>query len=133
MKRPVITDKAPAAIGPYAQANVVGDFIFASGQIPIDPATGEVVSDIAAQTHQVFKNIAAIMRAAGSDMDHVVKTTVFLKDMNDFGVMNGIYEEYFSKGNYPSRSAVEVARLPKDVLIEVEVIAERVKPAYTPL
>ncbi len=133
MKRPVITNKAPAAIGPYAQANVVGDFIFASGQIPIIPETGELAEGIEAQTHQVLKNISAIMKAAGSDMDHVVKTTVFLKDMNHFAVMNSIYAEYFSMGNYPSRSAVEVSRLPKDVLIEIEVIAERIKPVYTPL
>ena len=124
MRKTVSTDKAPAAIGPYSQANIFGDLVFTSGQIPLNPATGEIVgTTIEEQTHQVFSNIKAILEAAGSSLDKVLKTTVFIKDMNDFGKMNEIYAEYFTEGTYPSRSAVEVARLPKDVLVEVETIA----------
>lgn len=124
MRKTVSTDKAPAAIGPYSQANIFGNFVFTSGQIPLDPATGEIVgTTIEDQTRQVFSNIKAILEAAGSSLDKVLKTTVFIKDMNDFGKMNEIYAEYFTQGAYPSRSAVEVARLPKDVLVEVETIA----------
>ena len=124
MRKTVSTDKAPAAIGPYSQANIFGDLVFTSGQIPLNPATGEIVgTTIEEQTHQVFSNIKAILEAAGSSLDKVLKTTVFIKDMNDFGKMNEIYAEYFTEGVYPSRSAVEVARLPKDVLVEVETIA----------
>ncbi len=126
MKKTVSTDKAPAALGPYSQANIFGDFIFTSGQIPLDPATGEISgTTIEEQTRQVFRNISAILEAAGSSLDKVLKTTVFLKDMNDFGRMNEIYAEFFTEGSYPSRSAVEVARLPKDVLIEIETVACR--------
>lgn len=124
MKTPVSTKKAPAAIGPYAQGNVVGNLLFASGQIPLDPETGVIPEGIEAQATQSLKNAKAIVEAAGSSMDKVVKTTVFLKDMNDFAKMNEIYGTFFTEGQYPSRSAVEVARLPKDVLIEIEVIAE---------
>ena len=118
----ISTDKAPAAIGPYSQARVVGDLIFASGQIPIIPATGALAEGLEAQAEQVFTNIAHLLEAAGSDMGHVVKTTVFIKDMNDFGAINAIYARHFREP-FPARSCVEVARLPKDVLLECEVIA----------
>ena len=118
----ISTDKAPAAIGPYSQARVVGDLIFASGQIPIIPATGALAGGLEAQAEQVFTNIAHLLEAAGSDMGHVVKTTVFIKDMNDFGAINAIYARHFREP-FPARSCVEVARLPKDVLLECEVIA----------
>ncbi|MBY5035600.1 RidA family protein [Streptococcus gallolyticus] len=117
------TDKAPAAIGPYVQAKIVGDFLFASGQVPLSPETGEVVgTTIQEQTEQVLKNIAAILTEAGTDFDHVVKTTCFLADMNDFVPFNEVYATAFS-AEFPARSAVEVARLPRDVKVEVEVIA----------
>ena len=124
MKTPVATKKAPAAIGPYAQGNIVGNLLFASGQIPLDPETGIIPEGIEAQAAQSLKNVKAIVEAAGSSMDKVIKTTVFMKDMNDFARMNAVYAEFFTEGQYPSRSAVEVARLPKDVLVEIEVIAE---------
>lgn len=117
------TDKAPKAIGPYVQGNIVNGLLFASGQVPLSPETGEIVgSTIEEQTRQVLKNIAAILEEVGSDFDHVVKTTCFLKNMNDFTAFNEIYAEAF-KNHLPARSAVEVARLPKDVLIEIEIIA----------
>lgn len=124
MKTPVATTKAPAAIGPYAQGNIFGNLLFASGQIPVDPETGLIPEGIEAQATQSLKNVKAVVEAAGSSMDKVIKTIVFLKDMNDFAAMNAIYATFFTEGQYPSRSAVEVARLPKDVLIEIEVIAE---------
>ncbi len=119
----ISTDKAPAAIGPYSQARVVGNLIFASGQIPIIPATGALAEGLEAQAEQVFTNIANLLEAAGSDMGHVVKTTVFIKDMNDFAALNKVYAELFGDTK-PARSCVEVARLPKDVLVEIECIAE---------
>ena len=119
----VSTDKAPAAIGPYSQAQIVGSMVYTSGQIPIDPATGAIVEGLEAQAHQVFKNISALLEAAGSHISKVVKTTVFIKDMNDFAAINAVYGQYFTQP-YPARSCVEVARLPKDVLLECEVIAE---------
>lgn len=119
----VSTTNAPAAIGPYSQAQIVGNLVYTSGQVGIDPATGLVPDGVEAQAHQVFKNISALMTAAGSDMSKVVKTTVFIKDMNDFGTVNGIYAQYFTEP-FPARSCVEVSRLPKDVLVECEVIAE---------
>ena len=122
--QPVSTDKAPAAIGPYSQAQIVGDLIFTSGQIPIDPATGAIAVGLEAQAHQVFQNLAALLKAAGSDLSKAVKTTVFIKDMNDFAAINAVYAQYFTDP-FPARSCVEVARLPKDVLLECEVIAER--------
>ena len=123
MRKIVATDKAPAAIGPYAQANIIGDLVITSGQIPIDPATGNLVeSDIEAQTKQVFKNLKAVLEAAGSGLDKIVKTTCFMDNMNDFAKMNEVYASFFS-GDYPSRSAVEVAKLPKGALIEIEAIA----------
>ena len=117
------TKKAPAAIGPYAQANIIGDLVITSGQIPIDPATGNLVEgDIEAQTKQVFENLKAVLEAAGSGLDKIVKTTCFMDNMNDFAKMNEVYASFFS-GDYPSRSAVEVAKLPKGALIEIEAIA----------
>ena len=123
MRKLVATDKAPAAIGPYAQANIIGNLVITSGQIPIDPATGNLVEgDIEVQTRQVFANLKAVLEAAGSSLDKIVKTTCFMDNMNDFAKMNEIYASFFS-GDYPSRSAVEVAKLPKGALIEIEVIA----------
>ena len=119
----VATEKAPAAIGPYSQAQIAGGLVYTSGQIPVDPETGAIAQGVEAQAHQVFKNIGELLKAAGSDIGRVVKTTVFIKDMNDFGAINGIYGQYFTEP-YPARSCVEVARLPKDVLIECEAIAE---------
>lgn len=120
----VSTNQAPAAIGPYSQANRVGDFIFTSGQIPLDPNTGEMAeATIEAQTEQVLKNVKAVLEAGGSCLDHVIKTTVFLKNMSDFAKMNEVYSRYFSEGSLPSRSAVAVAELPKGALVEIEVIA----------
>lgn len=119
----VATDKAPAAIGPYSQAQIVGSLVYTSGQIPIDPATGVIPEGVEAQAHQVFKNVSEVVKAAGSDMSRVVKTTVFIKNMDDFAAINAVYAQYFS-APYPARSCVEVARLPKDVLLECEAIAE---------
>jgi 2-iminobutanoate/2-iminopropanoate deaminase len=119
----VHTDEAPKAIGPYAQAIVANGMVFCAGQTPIDPATGNLVEGgIEAQSHQALKNIGAVLRAAGSDYNKVMKTTVFLKNMNDFAMMNGIYATYFADSP-PARSTVEVARLPKDCLFEIECIA----------
>ena len=112
----VATNHAPAALGPYAQAQVSGGFVFTSGQIGIDPATGAIPDGIEAQAHQVFRNLTAVLQAAGSDMSKAVKTTVFIKNMDDFATVNA--------EPFPARSCVEVARLPKDVLVECEVIAE---------
>ncbi len=122
MRKVVATAGAPAAIGPYSQGNITGDFLYISGQLPINPQTGEMPAGVEAQTKQSLENVKAIVEAAGGTMDHVIKTTVFLNDMNDFGTMNGVYASYFTEGLYPSRSAVEVARLPKDALVEVEAI-----------
>ena len=123
-KKVIVTDKAPAAIGPYSQAIEADGFIFASGQIPIDPATGDIPEGIEAQAKQALTNVSNLMKASGLSMDNVIKTSVFIKDMNDFAKVNEVYATFFS-GDYPARSCVEVARLPKDVLIEVEVIAKR--------
>lgn len=119
----ISTANAPAAIGPYAQGNIAGGLLFASGQIPLDPETGEIVgSTIEEQTAQVMKNVAAILEAAGTDFDHVVKTTCFLNDMNDFAAFNAEYAKSFGEVR-PARSAVAVEKLPKGALVEVEVIA----------
>lgn len=124
-KKVVKTDAAPGALGPYSQAIVAGGVVYCAGQIPLDPATGNIVSGgIAQQTEQVLKNLRAVLKAAGSDLDRAVKTTVFLKDMNDFGAMNAVYgrPEYFGSAA-PARSTVQVARLPRDVSVEIEVVA----------
>lgn len=123
-KKVISTTNAPAAIGPYSQAIEVNGFIYASGQIPIIPATGELAVGIEAQAKQALTNVKAIMEECGLTMDNIVKTSVFIKDMNDFAKVNEVYATFFT-GDYPARSCVEVARLPKDVLIEVEVIAAR--------
>ncbi|MEF3276016.1 MAG: RidA family protein [Chloroflexus sp.] len=119
----ITTNAAPAAIGPYSQAIRAGNLIFVSGQLPINPTTGEMISDdIGAMTRQIFTNIAAILQAAGSSLDRIVKTTVFLADLNDFAAMNAAYAEHFGDAP-PARSTVQVARLPRDARIEIEVIA----------
>jgi 2-iminobutanoate/2-iminopropanoate deaminase len=127
MLKKVETSQAPQAIGPYSQAMVAGDLVFTSGQIPLTPEGEIVEADIVKQTLQVFANIRAVLQAAGSDLDQVIKTTVFIKDMNQFQQINEIYAEYFTD-HKPARSCVEVARLPKNVLIEMEAIARR-KPS----
>ena len=119
----VSTTNAPAALGPYSQAQVVGSMVYTSGQLGIDPATGALLEGVEAQAHQAFKNLAAVLKAAGSDMSKVVKTTVFIKNMDDFGAVNAVYAQYFTEP-FPARSCVEVARLPKDGLVECEVIEE---------
>lgn len=122
MKKAISTDKAPAAIGPYSQAIEVNGMVYTSGVIPVVPATGEIPEGVEAQARQAIGNLAALLEAAGTSTQKVVKTTVFIKEMNDFGKINEIYAEFFT-GTYPARSCVEVARLPKDVLIEIEAIA----------
>ncbi|MCJ7644311.1 MAG: RidA family protein [Candidatus Aminicenantes bacterium] len=123
MKKEVKTDKAPKALGPYSQAIVANGFVFASGQIAVDPATGELnQGSLEDQARQVLKNLTAVLEAAGSSMDHVVKANVYLQDMNDFAKMNAVYAEFF-KAPYPARAAVQVARLPRDVKIEIEAVA----------
>lgn len=123
MRTAVSTEKAPKAIGPYSQAVRAGQLLFISGQIPIDPATGNLIAgDIAAMTHRVFANIREILAAAGASLDQVVRTTVFLADMNDFAAMNEVYATYFSLPA-PARSTVQAARLPKDARVEIDVIA----------
>lgn len=120
----ISTSNAPAAIGPYSQAIVSGNLIFSSGQIPINPATGNIeASDISAQADQACKNIQAVLEAAGSSLEKVVKTTCFLQDIKDFAAFNAVYEKYFV--NKPARSCVEVGALPKGALVEIEVIAEK--------
>ena len=124
-KRSIIqTDNAPAAVGPYAQANLAKCFIFTSGQIPLDPVSNVIVGDeITKQTEQTIENLKAVLEAAGSGIDRVIKTTVFLTDINDFGKMNEVYARYFSGDELPSRSTIQVAALPKGALVEIEAIA----------
>lgn len=122
MKTVVSTEKAPAALGPYSQANIVGNLVFTSGMVPINPVDGSIPSDVKEQAEQSLNNIKAVLEAAGSSMDKVFKTTVFIKNMDDFGKINEVYATFFN-GDFPSRSCVEVARLPKDVLVEMEAIA----------
>ena len=124
-KKVVQTETAPKALGPYSQAIAAVGMIYCAGQIPLDPKTGNIVAGgVAEQTHQVLKNLRAVLKAAGSDLDRAVKTTVFVKNMNDFAAMNEVYgrPEYFGS-TAPARSTVEVARLPRDVLVEIEVVA----------
>jgi 2-iminobutanoate/2-iminopropanoate deaminase len=126
-KQAVSTTSAPAAIGPYSQAVRIGDFLYSSGQVALDPATGALVAGgIEAQTTRVLENLKAVLKAADTDLKNVVKTTVFLKNMGDFASMNAIYAKYFAPDGVvaPARSTVEVARLPKDALVEIEVIAK---------
>lgn len=123
MKQVIHTNEAPQAIGPYSQAIMAGNMLFVSGQIPVVPATGEVVSaDVEAQTKQCLENLKAVLAAAGLTLEDVVKTTVFIKNMDDFGKINAVYGQYFQE-NCPARACVEVARLPKDVQVEMEAIA----------
>lgn len=125
-KTPISTEKAPAAIGPYSQAIRVGDFLYTSGQVALDPATGQIVAGgIEAQTIRVLENLKAVLEAGGASLGQVFKTSVFLKDMSDFAAMNAVYGKYFAPEGMvpPARSTMEVARLPKDALVEIEVIA----------
>jgi 2-iminobutanoate/2-iminopropanoate deaminase len=123
MRDVIATDQAPKAIGPYSQAIRANGFVFTSGQVAIDPATQQVVAgDIAVQTERVFKNLAGLLQAAGTSLDKAVRCTVFLKNMGDFAAMNEVYGRYFTAA-FPARTTVEAARLPKDVLVEIDVIA----------
>lgn len=122
MKQVISTDKAPAAIGPYSQAIEVNGTVYTSGIIPVVPSTGEIPSGSVAQARQALTNLSNLLEAAGTSMKNVIKTTVFIKEMNDFGAINEVYQTFF-EGEYPARSCVEVARLPKDVMIEIEAIA----------
>lgn len=122
-KEVIFTEKAPAAVGPYIQAAKVNGTVYCSGQLGLIPESGALAEGVEAQAHQAMKNMGAVLEAAGSDYSKVIKTTIFLADMNDFAVVNGIYESYFG-GNFPARSCVEVAKLPKGGLVEVECIAE---------
>ena len=125
MNTVVSTNKAPAAIGPYSQGVQAGNLMITSGQLPLDPATGTFPEGIAAQTRQSLANVQAILQQAGYEMKDVIKTTVFLSDMNNFAAMNEVYATFFTEGSYPARSAIEVGRLPKDALVEVEAIAAK--------
>lgn len=126
MKKIIATKNAPAAIGPYSQAIDCGTFLVTSGQIALDPATGEMAKgDVADQTRQALLNVKAILAEAGLTMDNVVKTTVFLQSMGDFAAMNAVYAEFFSEGNFPARSAVQVGALPKGALVEIEAICNK--------
>ena len=122
MKKIISTDKAPAAIGPYSQAIEVNGMVYTSGVIPVNPATGEIPEGIDAQADQAIGNLCALLKEAGTSADNVIKTTVFIKEMDDFAKVNAVYAKYFEK-DCPARSCVEVAKLPKDVLIEIEAIA----------
>lgn len=122
MRKVIATEKAPAAIGPYAQANVIGNLVFTSGQLGIVPETGDLAEGLEAQTRQALDNLKHILEEASSSLEKTIKTTCFMDDMNDFAVMNAIYAEYFN-GDFPSRSAVQVAALPKGGLFEIEAIA----------
>lgn len=123
MRQAVSSPAAPKAIGPYSQAIRAGSLLFLSGQVPIDPATGDIVEgDIAAQTHRVFQNLGEVLKAGGASFDQVVRATIYLKDMNDFAVVNEVYGTYFSSPA-PARATVQVARLPKDARVEIDLIA----------
>lgn len=123
MKNIIHTEEAPAAIGPYSQACLVNGTLYISGQIPVDPATGKLVEGIDKETHQVMKNLQAILHKAGMDFSNAVKTTIFLKNMDDFAVVNEIYASYFDNGQYPARETVQVSCLPKNVDVEISMIA----------
>jgi len=127
MKEIVFTDDAPVAIGPYSQANMAGGFLYISGQIPIIPSTGEILEGIDIETHQVMKNLQAILDAKGMNFDNVVKTTIFLKDMDDFPRMNEVYASYLNPEFYPARETVQVSCLPKNVSVEISMIAYKGK------
>ena len=122
MKKVISTDQAPAAIGPYSQAIEVNGMVYTSGVIPVVPATGEIPEGSVEQAKQAFTNLSSLLQAAGTSMEQVVKTTVFIKEMNDFAAINEVYAQFFT-GEFPARSCVEVARLPKDVMLEIEAIA----------
>lgn len=124
MKKIILTKEAPAAIGPYSQAIEVNGMLYTSGQLPINPSTGEMPKDVEEQAEQSLKNLFSILKEAGMDSSSVVKTTVFIKDMNDFPRINKVYERFFTE-SFPARSCVEVARLPKDALVEIEAVAIR--------
>ena len=124
MQKVIKTDKAPGAIGPYSQAIEVNNMVYTSGVIPVDPETGVIPEGIEAQANQAFTNLINLIKASGAEVNQVVKTTVFIKEKNDFGKINEIYSNYFQEP-YPARSCVEVARLPKDVLLEIEAIASK--------
>ncbi|ETT78749.1 RidA family protein [Paenibacillus sp. FSL R7-277] len=123
-KKQVATKKAPGAIGPYSQAIVAGNWVYTSGQLGMDPETAELPGSVQEQARQSLNNVKAILEEAGASMDQVVKTTVYLKDMNDFAAVNEVYSTFFTEP-YPARSAVEVARLPKDALVEIEAVARK--------
>jgi 2-iminobutanoate/2-iminopropanoate deaminase len=123
MKQAISTTTAPAAIGPYSQGTAAAGLIFTSGQLPIDPATDSIAEGIAAQTLQSLRNVSAVLEAGGSSTKNILKTTVFLKNMDDFSAMNAVYTEFFGNGVFPARRALEAARLPKDALLEIEAIA----------
>lgn len=122
MQKVIATDKAPGAIGPYSQAIEINGMVYTSGVIPVNPATGEIPQGVEAQANQAMSNLCALVEASGAKVENIVKTTVFIKEMNDFATINEIYKKYF-KEPFPARSCVEVARLPKDVLLEIEAIA----------
>ena len=124
MKQSINANNAPAAVGPYVHAVAAGELIFTSGQLGLIPESGQLPEGVEAQTHQALKNLSAVLEAAGSDFDHVIKTTVFLDNINDFGTVNAVYAEYF-KREVPARSCVEVAKLPKGGLVEIEAVAVR--------
>ena len=121
----IFTSKAPAAIGPYSQAVKAGNILYTSGQIPINPETGDIImDDVAAATHQVMKNLEALLSEAGTGFDRVIKTTIFLKSMSDFATVNEVYGSYLTEGKYPARETVQVSMLPKDVQIEISMTAQ---------
>lgn len=125
MKKIISTPHAPAAIGPYSQANLANGILYVSGQIPADPETGKLMEGIEDSTHQVMKNLKAILEEAGMSFKNVVKATIFLKNMDDFPVMNGIYASYLEEGSYPARETVQVSCLPKNVDVEISMIAHQ--------
>ncbi|MGP1501529.1 Rid family detoxifying hydrolase [Bergeyella cardium] len=125
MKTIISTEKAPAAIGPYAQANMANGILYISGQMPADPETGRIIEGIEKATHQVMRNLEAILKEAGMTFKNVVKTTIYLKNMEDFSVMNGVYASYLEEGFYPARETVQVSYLPKNVEVEISMIAHQ--------